>query len=87
MYALRRYRHAPQAIPDGAGHRGRQVHLNRNVVNGTEPIVKLTGQLPVEAPLASEATYGGAGRWNCWRTTGSTRTTSPRSHIVHGKLP
>ncbi len=34
------------------------VQLNRNVVNGTEPILKLIGNLPAGTPVAFEAAYG-----------------------------
>jgi transposase len=35
-----------------------QVQLNRNVVNGREPILKLIGELPAGTPVAFEAAYG-----------------------------
>ena len=35
-----------------------QVQLNRNVVNGTEPILRLIGDLPADTPVAFEAAYG-----------------------------
>src|SRR6266487_3230029 len=35
-----------------------QVRLNRNVVNGTEPILKLIGDLPAGTPVASGAAFG-----------------------------
>jgi transposase len=34
------------------------VRLNRNVVNGREPILKLIGGLPAGTPVASGAAYG-----------------------------
>ncbi len=34
------------------------VQLNRNVVNGREPILKLIGGLPAGTPVAFEAAYG-----------------------------
>jgi transposase len=34
------------------------VQLNRNVVNGTEPILKLIGDLPAGTPVAFEAAFG-----------------------------
>ena len=34
------------------------VQLNKNVVNGTEPILKLIGGLPAGTPVAFEAAYG-----------------------------
>jgi transposase len=35
-----------------------QVQLNRNTVNGTEPILRLIGDLPAGTPVAFEAAYG-----------------------------
>jgi len=35
-----------------------QVRLNRNVVNGTEPILRLIGDLPAGTPVAFEAAFG-----------------------------
>src|SRR5205823_11973856 len=35
-----------------------KVQLNRNVVNGTEPILKLIGDLPAGTPVAFEAAFG-----------------------------
>jgi transposase len=35
-----------------------QVQLNRNVVNGQEPILRLIGELPAGTPVAFEAAYG-----------------------------
>src|SRR6266851_10498394 len=35
-----------------------QVQLNRNVVNGQEPILRLIGGLPAGTPVAFEAAYG-----------------------------
>ena len=49
------------------------VQLNKNVVNGSEPMLRLIGDLPAGTPVAFEAAFG----WGwpaCWRTTGSTRT-------------
>ena len=34
------------------------MQLNRNVVNGTEPILRLIGDLPAGTPVAFEAAYG-----------------------------
>ena len=43
------------AVVTGEG----KVRLNRNVVNGTEPILKLSGAVPAgNAPVAFEAAYG-----------------------------
>ena len=35
-----------------------QVQLNRNVVNGSEPMLRLIGGLPSGTPVAFEAAYG-----------------------------
>ena len=35
-----------------------KVQLNRNVVNGSEPMLRLIGGLPVGTPVAFEAAYG-----------------------------
>jgi transposase len=35
-----------------------KVQLNRNVVNGTEPVLKLIGDLPAGTPVAFEAAFG-----------------------------
>jgi transposase len=35
-----------------------KVQVNRNVVNGTEPVLKLIGGLPAGTPVAFEAAYG-----------------------------
>src|SRR5689334_15201261 len=35
-----------------------QVQLNRNVVNGVEPVLKLIGDLPAGTPVAFEAAFG-----------------------------
>src|SRR5229473_430093 len=35
-----------------------QVQLNRNVVNGSEPMLRLIGGLPAGTPVAFEAAYG-----------------------------
>ena len=37
-----------------------KVQLNRNVVNGAEPILKLIGGLPAGTPVAFESAFG------CW---------------------
>src|SRR5436190_14457315 len=34
------------------------VELNRNVVNGVEPVLRLIGDLPIGTPVAFEAAYG-----------------------------
>src|SRR5258706_15787857 len=36
-----------------------KVQLNRNVVNGSEPMLRLIGGLPAGTPVAFEAAYGG----------------------------
>jgi hypothetical protein len=49
------------------------VELNKNVVNGSGPMLRLIGDLPSGTPVAFEAAFG----WGwpaCWRTTGSSRT-------------
>jgi transposase len=49
------------------------VQLNKNVVNGSEPFLRLIGDLPSGTPVAFEAAFG----WSwpaCWRTTASRRT-------------
>src|SRR6266487_291424 len=35
-----------------------KVAVNRNVVNGAEPVLKLIGGLPAETPVAFEAAFG-----------------------------
>ena len=35
-----------------------KVQLNRNVVNGSEPMLRLIGELPAGMPVAFEAAYG-----------------------------
>jgi hypothetical protein len=50
-----------------------KVQLNRNVVNGQEPILRLIGGLPTGSAVAFEAAYGWAGRSSCWRISGSIR--------------
>jgi transposase len=35
-----------------------QVQLNRNVVNGREPVLRLIGGLPAGTPVAFEAAFG-----------------------------
>jgi hypothetical protein len=35
-----------------------QVQVNRNVVNGSEPMLRLIGGLPAGTPVAFEAAYG-----------------------------
>jgi hypothetical protein len=42
------------AVVTGEG----QVRLNRNVVNGSEPMLRLIGGLPAGTPVAFEAAYG-----------------------------
>jgi len=50
------------------------VELNKNVVNGSEPMLRLIGDLPSGTPVAFEAASAGAGWSSCWRTTASSRT-------------
>jgi hypothetical protein len=40
---------------------GGQVQLNKNVVNGSEPMLRLMGDLPSGTPVAFEAAFG----WGC----------------------
>jgi hypothetical protein len=49
-----------------------KVQLNKNVVNGTEPVLKLIGGRPGRR-WRSRPPSGGAGWWSCWRTTASSR--------------
>jgi len=49
------------------------VVLNKNTVNGDEPILRLIGDLPAGTPVAFEAAFG-CGWPGCWRSTGSRRT-------------
>ncbi len=50
------------------------VQLNKNVVNGSEPFLRLIGDLPSGTPVAFEAAFGWGDSSNCSRTTASTRT-------------
>ena len=50
-----------------------KVQLNKNVVNGTEPLLRLIGDLPAGTPVAFEAAFGWAGWSSSWKTTASTR--------------
>ena len=52
-----------------------QVQLNKNVVNGSEPFLRLIGDLPPgdAGGVRGRVRLGMAGP-DCWRTTGSTRT-------------
>jgi transposase len=51
-----------------------KVQVNRNVVNGSEPMLRLIRGLPAGTPAAFEAAYGWGWLINCSRTTGSIRT-------------
>ena len=51
-----------------------QAQLNKNVVNGSEPMIRLIGDLPSGTPVALTPRLAGAGWSSCWRTTASTRT-------------
>src|SRR2546425_3848945 len=42
------------AVVDQAG----EVQVNRNVVNGVAPILKVIGELPIGTPVAFEAAFG-----------------------------
>ena len=50
------------------------VQVNKNVVNGSEPFLRLIGDLPSERRWRSRRRSAGAGWPSCWRTTASTRT-------------
>jgi len=54
------------------------VQLNKNTVNGTEPILRLIGDLPSARRQRSRPRSAGAGSRGCWRTTASRRTWSTR---------
>ena len=58
------------AVVTGDGTAG----LNKNVVNGSEPVLQLIGDLPAGTPVASGPHSTGAGSSSYPRTTGSTRT-------------
>ena len=51
-----------------------KVQLNKNVVNGSEPFLRLIGDLPPGTPVAFEAAFGWGWLAGCPRTTASTRT-------------
>ena len=51
-----------------------KVQLNKNVVNGSEPMLRLIGDLPSGTPVAFEAAFGWGWLAGCWRTTASSRT-------------
>ena len=53
---------------------GGKVQLNRNVVNGTEPVLKLIGDLPAGTPVAFEAAFG----WGWLVELRSRRPRTPR---------
>ncbi len=50
------------------------VQLNKNVVNGSEPMLRLIGDLPAGTPVASGPRPAGAGWPSSWKTTASRRT-------------
>ena len=54
-----------------------KVQLNRNVVNGQEPMLRLIGGLQAARRWHSSRPTAGGGWWRCWRTTG------PVLHMVH----
>jgi hypothetical protein len=58
------------AVVTGEG----KVQLNRNVVNGSEQMLRLIGGLPAGTPVAFEAAFGWGGWRSCWPITGSRRT-------------
>lgn len=49
------------------------VELNKNVMNGSEPMLRLIG-CQLARRWRSRPCSGGAGWWSCWRTTDLTRT-------------
>ena len=52
-----------------------QVQVNKNVVNGSEPFLRLIGDLPAgDAGGVRRPRSAGAGWPICWRTTASRRT-------------
>ena len=57
------------AVIDQSG----EVLTNRNVPNGTEPILGVIGGLPPGTPATFEACYGTSWLAGCWRITGSAR--------------
>ncbi len=50
------------------------VELNKNVVNGSEPMLRLIGDLPPGRRWRPGPRSAGAGWPGCWRTTASRRT-------------
>jgi hypothetical protein len=64
-----------------------QVQLNKNVVNGSEPMLRLIGDLPAGTPVAFEAAFGW-GRWSsCWRITASRHTWCTRCDARRSPRP
>ena len=51
-----------------------KVQLNKNTVNGTEPILRLIGDLPAARQWRSRPPSAGAGWRSSWRATASRRT-------------
>ena len=51
-----------------------QVQLNKNVVNGSEPMLRLIGDLPAGTPVAFEAAFGWGWLAGLLEPAGSTRT-------------
>ena len=51
-----------------------KVQLNKNTVNGTEPILRLIGDCRRGRRWRSRPRSAGAGWPGCWRTTASRRT-------------
>jgi transposase len=54
-----------------------KVQLNKNVVNGSEPVLRLIGDLPPGTPVASGAAYG----WS-W-LAGLPEDSGSEAHLVH----
>jgi transposase len=50
------------------------VELNKNVVNGSEPMLRLIGDLPAGTPVAFEAAYGWSWLIELLEDYGLTRT-------------
>ena len=50
------------------------VELSKNVINGSEPMLRMIGDLPAGTPVAFGAAFGWDGWPNCWRTTASRPT-------------
>jgi transposase len=49
---------APQALPGGGGHRGRDGAAEQEHGERVEPVLRLIGDLPSGTPVAFEAAFG-----------------------------